>query len=690
MEKKNLRFYIIKLINTLYEIYKLFYYKKKIIKLRKIIISYNYKYHVLNNSNILDYQYDKLIFKLKKWENLYPFLKKKSSPTQSVGAQNKLLISSKKIKHNIPMLSLNNVFNKHDLFKNFLLPIKNKIINKLNFCCELKFDGIAVNLLYKDGNLISAATRGDGFFGENITKNILKIKDIIHLLKGEKIPKILEIRGEIFITKKNFKILNKKNFFKYKVFSNTRSAAYGILKINKNINKKIFHLLSFFSYGIGFIDKNFFLSQQEILLKIKYFGIPISKYTKIYSSYDDIINFYKYFKKNRDFLPYNIDGIVVKINNIKKQNIFGHTSHAPKWAIAYKFPSQEKITLLKKIIFQVGRTGVLTPIANFNTVNINGVNINYATLYNINEIKRLNLKIGDNIVIQRCGDVIPKITNIIINKKYQKKRKNILIPIICPSCNSILKKKKNILYCTSGLFCKAQLKAYLKHFVSRDAININFIGEKLINKLVDKNLIKNSIDLLNLNKIILSKINNLGNKSIKKILKSLKNKQQVTFHKFLFSLGIPEMGIVTSYNISLFFKTLEKFLDTNLIELLNIKNIGEKTSLNIFNFIKQKKNVNMIKNLLKKIDIMYPKNISKKNYFYQKKIAITGKLFFITRSNLINKLITLGAVINTNINKKTDILILGKKPSTKLLKAIKLNIKIINENKIIFLFNKYK
>ncbi|QJC35530.1 NAD-dependent DNA ligase LigA [Enterobacteriaceae endosymbiont of Donacia sparganii] len=686
MEEKNLKFYIIKLRNILYKIYKLFFYKKKIIKLRKIIIEYNYKYHVLNNTNILDYQYDKLISKLEKLENLYPYLKNKYSPTNLVGA--KPLVPLNKGYHYIPMLSLNNVFNKNDLFKKFFYPIK-RIINKLNFCCELKFDGIAINLLYKNGILINAITRGDGIIGENIINNIFKIKDIPHILKGKIFPKLLEIRGEIFIQKKNFKILNQKKIIKYKSFSNTRSATYGVLRFNKNTNNKFLNLLSFFSYGIGFIDKKIFLSQQEILDKLKFFGIPISKYTKVFSSYHDIIQFYKYFQKKRDFLPYTIDGIVIKINNIEKQNIIGYTNHAPKWAIAYKFPSQEKITLLKKIIFQIGRTGIITPIAKFNTININGVNINFATLYNINEIKRLNLKIGDTIIVQRCGDVIPKITNVIIKKKFKKKN-NILIPKKCPSCNSILKKKNNILYCISGLSCKSQLKAYLKHFISRDVININFIGNKLIDKLVDKNLITNNIDLLNLNSSILSKIDHLGTKSIQKILKFLQKKPQVTFSKFLFSLGIPDIGIVKSYNISIFFKTLKNFLNTDLNQLCSIIGIGKKISFNIFNFIKNKNNINMILNLSKKIDIIYPKNIFKKKKFYKKKISITGKFFFITRSDLINKLIMLGAIINININKKTDILILGTNPSSKLLKANKFNIKIIDENQIISLFKEYK
>ncbi|QJC34355.1 NAD-dependent DNA ligase LigA [Enterobacteriaceae endosymbiont of Donacia crassipes] len=685
MEEKNLKFYINKIINILYKISKLFFYKKKIIKLRKIINNYNYKYYVLNNSNILDYQYDKLINKLKKLEDLYPYLRDKYSPTQIVGTKSTLIYQ--KIKHKMLMLSLNNVFNENDLLKNFFYPIK-KIVNKFEFCCELKFDGIAVNLLYKYGILFSASTRGDGLIGENITKNVLQIEDIPHILKGNIFPKYLEVRGEIFILKKNFQTLNQKKIIRSKVFSNTRSATYGILKSNKNYNKKYLNLLSFFSYGIGFVNKKFAFSQKGILNNLKTWGIPISQYTKVLSSYNKITNYYKFFQKTRNLLPYNIDGIVIKINNIQQQNIIGYTNHAPKWSIAYKFPSQEKITLLKKVIFQIGRTGIFTPIAKFDTVNITGVNINFATLYNINEIKKLDLKIGDTIVIQRCGDVIPKITHVIKTKRFSKKIKKISIPKICPSCYSSLQIKENYLFCPAGLSCKSQLKAYLKHFISRDAINISFIGNQLINKLVEQNLIKNVIDLLNLNIKILSKINNLNIKSIKKILKSLQKKQNVIFNKFLFSLGIPGIGKVTSYKISLSFKTLNKFLNTNIIELHNIKGIGKKNLINILNFIKNQDNIYVITKLLEKINIIYPKNILKKNFFYKKKISITGTFISIKRSYILDQLIILGAKIVESINKKTNLLILGKNPGSKLSKANKLNIKIINENQIISLLKK--
>ncbi|QJC32322.1 NAD-dependent DNA ligase LigA [Enterobacteriaceae endosymbiont of Donacia dentata] len=683
---KIFKFYIIKLINILYKIHKIFIYKKKILKLHKIITSYNYSYYILNNSNILDYQYDNLVLKLKKLEKLFPYFKNKYSPTQLVGVPLSS-ISFQKICHKKPMLSLNNVFHIKDLVKKFLYPLK-KIINKLNFCCELKYDGIAVNLLYKNGFLVKGATRGNGIIGEDITKKVFQIHNIPNFLKKKNFPKLFEVRGEIFITKKNFDILNQKIISKHKLFSNTRSATLGILKINKKNNKMIY-LLSFFSYGIGFINEQKFSNQEEILDNLKLYGFPVSKYKKICSSYLEIEEFYKVFERKRNLLPYNIDGIVIKINNIKIQEIIGNTNHAPKWAIAYKFPPQEKKTLLQKIIFQIGRTGIIIPIAKFKTVNITGVNISSATLYNVNEIKKLNLKIGKTIIVQRCGDVIPKIINVINEKKSFNLLKDIIIPKYCPSCNSILKKKENnILYCNTGLSCKSQLKAYLKHFISRDVMNISFIGNKLIDKLVDNNLIKNVIDLMNLNNFILKKVNNLGIKSTNKIVENLQRKQQISFDKFIFSLGIPEVGIVTSRSLSQFFCTLNKFLNTNLIELSNITGIGIKTSLNIYNFIKNKDNINIIQNLLKKINIIYVKKNIKKNYFLNKNISITGKFFFITRINLVNKLKKLGANINSNINKKTNILILGQKASSKLKKAYKLNIKIINEKKLIYLLNK--
>ncbi|QJC28457.1 NAD-dependent DNA ligase LigA [Enterobacteriaceae endosymbiont of Plateumaris consimilis] len=666
-------------------------FKKKIINLCNKIKYHNYKYHVLHEPEIPDHEYDKLLYKLEQLENLFPYLITNNSPTQLVGGI--FLQDFKKINHMIPMLSLNNVFNKDDLFLKFFKPIKNYFNEDINcFCCELKFDGIAVNLLYKNGQLIQASTRGNGIIGENITDNILYIHDIPHKLQGNNLPSILEVRGEMFMTKKNLKILNKKNILNKK-FSNTRSAVVSALflkNIYNNINNK---LLNFFSYGIGFIkSKKKLYSQLETLKKLKKFGLPTSDYTIICTSLKEILLFYKKIKEKRNNLPYHIDGIVIKIDNFVIQKILGCTSHAPKWAIAYKFPPQEKTTILKNVIFQIGRTGLITPVGKFKTIKINGVNISNASLYNINEIKKLDLKIGDVIIVQRCGDVIPKIINNIKQERVNNIITNIIIPKICPDCKSILKNKshnKTILYCLSGLDCKSQLKGYLKHFISRNAMNINYIGNKLIDKLVDANLVKNTIDLFKLNMNILNKISYLGNKSILKILKSLEISKKTTFTKFLFSLGIDEVGLVTANNLNNYFQNLNNLLNAELKDFYCVPGIGKKIAYNIYNFIQNKNNLYVINQLVNKIGINWINYNINKNFFYKKKIVLTGKLSSIKRINIIEKLINLGGIIYDHISKNIDIIIIGEKPGSKIFKAKKFNIMIINEQQLIKLINKY-
>ncbi|QJC28008.1 NAD-dependent DNA ligase LigA [Enterobacteriaceae endosymbiont of Plateumaris braccata] len=669
-------------------------FKEEIIDLCNKIKYHNYKYHVLHDPEILDHEYDKLLYKLKQLENSFPDLITNNTPTKFVGGIP--LQNFKKINHMIPMLSLNNVFNENDLFLKFFKPIKNYFNKDKNyFCCELKFDGIAVNLLYKNGQLKQASTRGNGVTGENITDNILYVNDIPHKLQGNNFPSILEVRGEIFMTKNNLNILNKKNFLNKK-FSNTRSAVVSALllknirnNIHKNMNNK---LLNFFSYGVGFINNEKKLySQIQTLKKLKEFGLPISKDTIICTSLKEIIFFYKKIKKNRNNLPYHIDGIVIKIDNFTIQNILGCTSHAPKWAIAYKFPPQEKTTILKNVIFQIGRTGLITPVGKFKTVKINGVNISNASLYNINEIKKIDLKIGDVIVVQRCGDVIPKIINSIKKERINNTTTSIIFPKICPDCKSILKEKNHnkLLYCPSGLNCKSQLKGYLKHFISRNAMNINYIGDKLINKLVDSNYVKNSIDLFNLNMNILNKISYLGKKSICKILKSLEISKKTTFTKFLFSLGINEVGLITANNLNNYFQNLNNLLNAELKDFYCIPGIGKKIAYNIYNFIKNKNNLYIINNLINKVGINWINYHINDNFFYKKKIVLTGKLNSIKRINIIEKLINLGAIIYYHISKNIDIIIIGKNPSSKIFKAKKFNIIIINEQQLIKLINKY-
>ncbi|QJC30241.1 NAD-dependent DNA ligase LigA [Enterobacteriaceae endosymbiont of Neohaemonia nigricornis] len=651
-------------------------------KLRQQIQYHNYRYYVLNKPEITDYQYDQLVIKLEHLEKNIHYLNKQTSPTQYVG--DILLNNNKKIKHKVPMLSLNNTFKVKHFYKNFFAPLLplNIMKEKNFFCCELKFDGMAINLLYKNGILIHGITRGNGYFGDNITNNILCIKDIPKRLQGNNIPKIIEIRGEIFISKQNFNFLNKQYLMINKQFANTRSAVVGLLRLhNKN---KYLKLLNFFCYGVGYIENFLNKSHIELLYILKSYGIPVAQYIHTYKNFQDIIKFYRFFKRNRYKLPYHIDGIVIKINNLYIQQKLGNSTKAPKWAIAYKFPSQEQNSILKKVYFKVGRTGIITPIAFFETIKILGVNISYATLYNINEIFRLDLRIGDTIVVQRCGDVIPKIIHVIKINRTNSNTSPINIPVLCPSCNSKLYKNiNNILYCSAGYKCKAQFINYIKHFISTEAMNINYIGTKLIEKLVNNNLIFSAIDLFQLNKKKLLKIN-IGEQNIKKILLSLYNFKEISFSKFLFALGIKDIGITTANNIAKHFQTLEIFLSSNVADLLKISGIGKKTANNILFFIKDKNNIDYIKMLTKKINIIYNKNNNiYNNFFYQKNVVITGTFFIIQRSKLIDKLKLLNANIFNYISSNIDYLIVGTNPGKKIIQAKNNQISILYEKNII-------
>lgn len=533
--------------------------KKLIAKLTKQIKYHSYLYHTLNNPKISDFEFDNMMKKLIILEKKYPKLVLKNSPTNQIGS--KTLNIFKSIIHKTPMLSLENIFTKKDFIKFYKKIYKQiKINEKIKFCCEPKIDGLAVNLFYKNGILIKAATRGNGKIGEDITKNILTIKTIPQTLCGNDIPKFIEIRGEVFITHKNFEKINKKSIRnKEKIFSNPRNAASGSLRqINPLISKK--RLLSFFCYGFGKITGNkISRDQYSYLRKFKNWGLPISDNIAVYDDIKDILKFYDKMKTSN--IGLDIDGIVIKINSIKHQNKLGCTSNFPKWAIAFKFPSQKKITKLINVDFQVGRTGIITPIAILEPVNISGVIIKKSTLHNFKEIKRLNVKINDYVVICRSGNVIPKI---ISTEKSQisNNNKNIQIPKLCPSCKSILQynKNKTLIYCTNNLNCIAQKKEKIRHFVSRDAMNIKGFGKNIIDKLVNTGHLNTIVDIFKLDVNTLIKIEKIGLKNSKNIINSINNSKKTTLSRFIYSLGIPEIGVETSkkiannYNINFFFQ----------------------------------------------------------------------------------------------------------------------------------------
>ncbi|WDI78592.1 NAD-dependent DNA ligase LigA [Candidatus Purcelliella pentastirinorum] len=574
--------------------------KKIIKKLKKKIKYHEYLYYVLNKPKINDETYDNMIIKLLKLEKKNPHLIKNNSPTIKITGQ--IDKKFKKIKHKIPMLSLRNIYKKKDLlnFKNYL---KKKLFKKkiVNLCCELKIDGLAVSIIYKNGILQKAATRGDSEIGEDITNNIKTIKKIPLKITGNNIPKYLEIRGEVFISKKNFKLLNKN---KKKMFSNPRNMAAGSLRqLNSKITAK--RKLEFICYNVNIKKEKININSHFKTLKMaKKWGIPICKHTKIYNKKKDILNFYSKKLKKKNKLGIDVDGIVIKINNKKYQKKLGETTKFPRWAIAYKFPSDETKTKIKNIKFQIGRTGIITPIAQLIPISLSGSIIKNVNLHNIKEIKRLKINIGDSIILKKAGNVIPKIIKVI--KKNKNNEKEIInIPNKCPECNCNIKitKNKSIIKCISGLKCKAQLKAYLKYFVSQQSYNIIGLGNKTIDKLIENKIIKSSIDIFNLNINMLLNINNIKIKKAKQIIKSINQAKKIKFSNFLYSLNINGLGKTNAKNIATKLNSIKKFLNVNIKKLLSIKKIGKKIAKNIIKYIY--KNKKIIKKLNKKIYIKY-------------------------------------------------------------------------------------
>ncbi|MDQ1237497.1 MAG: NAD-dependent DNA ligase LigA [Wigglesworthia glossinidia] len=573
--------------------------KNRIFYLRKKLNLWLDHYYNKNNSLISDETYDASLLELNKLEKKYPFLCIKSSPTQIIGSNCKSKLHY--VKHKSLMLSLDSIFHEKDLF-NFNKKIKNKLNTKkkISYCCELKIDGLALNLIYKNGIFIQASTRGNGITGEDVTKNVSMIETIPNNLKiSDSIPNYIEIRGEVFITKSKFFKLNElAQLNKKKQFSNPRNAASGSLR---QINPKITQSrdLMFYSYGVGFLDAcKIPDNQYKILQVLKSWGIPTNYHTRLCIGLEQIIDYYNMAKSIRNSLDFEIDGVVIKVNNISYQELLGFTTKAPKWAIAYKFPALEAITKILSVDFTIGRTGTITPVAKIKPVYLLGTVIRFVSLYNFNEINRLNIMINDTIAVKRSGEVIPKISRVILSNRT-KDAKKIIFPKKCSVCRSditsVLGKKK--WYCTGGIICSAQKKAVLIHFASRNALNIQGMGKEIISKLVDKKMLITPADFFRLNVEKIMKIKRIKLKSGINLINSIENSKKVDLYRFIYSLGIPQVGLTTSMNLANHYQTYYNFIGSDFNSLLKVKDIGPSTAICIKKFLKNKNNINFIQDL---------------------------------------------------------------------------------------------
>ena len=662
--------------------------KSRVLELHKIINEHSYNYHSLDNPTIEDSEYDALFNELLELEAKYPSLSLSHSPTQRIGSEP--LEGFNKVDHLTPMLSLENAFNTKDL-EDFNKRIMERMVseNKVNFSCEPKLDGIAVNLIYKEGYLHQATTRGDGKTGEDITHNIRTIPSIpLSLLESKiKAPSLIEIRGEVFIDIKDFKEINKKaKTDSEKIFANPRNAAAGSLRqLDPRVAAS--RPLKFFAHGIGSLDFGKDTSpktQMEVFDCYVSWGLPINPLTEQANDINECISYFKKIESLRGQLPYEIDGVVFKVNSFDMQQSLGQVSRAPRWAIARKFPAEVGSTKVKSITFQVGRVGSITPVAEFEPLNIGGVVVSHASIHNFDEIERLDVREGDTVQIKRAGDVIPQIIKVDLSKR-KKDLQKVKPPTACPSCNSKLIKLENeaILRCNAGTNCPAQKTESIRHYVSRNALNIDGLGERIIELLVQNNLVSSLPDLYLLKKKDLLELEGFAEKSASKLLNSIENSKETTLSRFIYALGIREVGEATALSLSLNFLNIERFLLASKEELIEINDIGPIAADHISNYLSKKDNQNQIKKLLKLGIKLQEVQIQSDNLLSAKVVVITGSFAGIARSQLKEELIRAGARVSSSVSKRTDYLVAGEKPGSKLKKALDLEVEVLEEDDVL-------
>ena len=661
--------------------------QQQIDTLRQDLRRYEYEYHVLDNPTIPDAEYDRLFHQLKALEVAHPELITADSPTQRVGA--KPLSGFAQIRHEIPMLSLDNAFSDEEFYA-FVKRIEDRLIrlpDPLTFCCEPKLDGLAVSILYVNGVLTQAATRGDGTTGEDITANIRTIRNIPLQLLMDNPPARLEVRGEVFMPHEGFERLNQQALEKgEKTFANPRNAAAGSLRqLDPKITSKRPLVLN--AYGIGIVERvDLPNTHYDRLQWLKSIGIPINPEIRLCNGTDEVLDFYRDIQNKRSSLGYDIDGTVLKINDIALQEKLGFISKAPRWAIAYKFPAQEELTRLNDVEFQVGRTGAITPVAKLEPVFVAGVTVSNATLHNGDEIERLDIAIGDTVVIRRAGDVIPQIIGVLHDRRPADARP-IIFPKTCPVCDSAIVRIEGeaVARCTGGLFCAAQRKEALKHFVSRKAMDIDGIGGKLIEQLVDRELIHTPADLFKLDLTTLTRLERMGAKSAENALASLEKAKNTTLARFIFALGIREVGEATALNLANHFKTLEALQNADLEALQQVPDVGEVVANRILAFWHEPHNVAVVNDLIAQgvhWETVETKEVTE-NRFKGKTVVLTGTLTQMGRNEAKALLQDMGAKVSGSVSAKTDFVIAGDAAGSKLTKAQELGVTVLTEEEFL-------
>lgn len=666
---------------------------RQIEELRNLIRQHDYFYYSLDDPKISDFEYDKLFKQLQALENAYPQFISKDSPTQRVSGS----VSStfNKIKHKIPMFSLDNSYSTEDVLQ-WYERVKKIVGSNTDFIVEPKIDGLSASLTYINNSFISGCTRGDGEYGEDITENLKTVKNIpLRLMYNNKsfLPKfgsknidinldelnIFEVRGEVYINKKDFQLLNDNlSDSGLPKFANPRNAAAGSLR-QKNPKITSERKLSFFIHSFGQVSGAELSKHSEFIDFCSKAGFAVQKDIKVCGDIGEVLEFIQYLQEKRDELPYEIDGVVVKVNDYEKQKIIGYTNKSPKWAIAYKFPARQAVTKLLAVKLQVGRTGVVTPAASLEPVSLSGVTISNATLHNFDEIERLNLNEGDDVLVERAGDVIPKIVKVV-----EKKSQNYFVPpLFCPSCNSKIVKEteEDVYYRCVNPSCPAQFQRSLEHFVSRDAMNIEGFGEVVVDQLLKLNKLHTFADIYKLTFDDFMMLSLFKEKKANNLIESIVTSRNNPLNKLIFALGIRHVGEKSAVILADRFKNIDNLIAASEEQLLSINEIGTVLAKSIKDYFANSETLLMIKELQSlKVNTVEPEKDTSFSPLQNKTFVLTGELTSITRKEAENYILSLGGKTTSSVSKKTDFVVVGSEPGSKYKKALELNIKILNEN----------
>lgn len=664
-------------------------------ELRQSLEEHLYRYHVLDQPAIADAEYDALFNELASLEAAHPEFVTADSPTQRVGS--KVLDGFASVTHRVPMLSLGNAFSEEDV-QNFDRRCREGLAlvgEEIDYACEPKFDGLAITLAYVDGVFVQGATRGDGAVGEDVTENLRTIRSIPLSLSATNgtMPKLLEVRGEVLMLKKDFQSLNERQATKgEKLFVNPRNAAAGTLR---QLDSKLTasRPLAFFAYGIGGIGAvegaDLPKSHSAMMDWLEALRFPVTRERRAVKGLRGLLDFYKDIGSRRPQLPFEIDGVVYKVNSFAAQEKLGFVSRAPRFATAHKFPAEEATTVLLGIDVQVGRTGAITPVARLQPVFVGGTTVSNATLHNEDEIRRKDLKIGDTVIVRRAGDVIPEVAAVIYAKRPADAQ-NFVMPTHCPQCSSLIEKLEGeaIARCTGGLFCPAQRKQALLHFAGRRAVDIEGLGDKLVEQIVDANLVRTPADVYRLGLMALSNLDRMAEKSANNLLAAIEKSKKTTLAKFLFGLGIRHVGESTAKDLAKHFGNIDAVMDARVEALLEVNDVGPVVAQSLRNFFDQPHNREVVEQLRacgvtwaekEYVDATPTHEASSAGTFAGKTVVLTGTLPTLSRDEAKDKLEAVGAKVAGSVSKKTDFVIAGAEAGSKLEKAIELGVTVLDE-----------